>query len=70
MTEHPERVSGGAAVIDSLVAHGVTRRRLPAANPVMCTLADPEVPQLARALGTTRSAAAVDRWLPHLGSCH
>jgi precorrin-8X/cobalt-precorrin-8 methylmutase len=59
---------GAPVLADSMmVAHGVTRRRLPAANPVMCTLADPEVPQLARALGTTRSAAAVDRWLPHLG---
>jgi precorrin isomerase len=49
-----------------MVAHGVTRRRLPAGNAVVCTLADPEVPDLARALGTTRSAAAVDRWVPHL----
>jgi precorrin-8X/cobalt-precorrin-8 methylmutase len=59
--------AGAPVLADSMmVAHGVTRRRLPAGNAVVCTLADPEVPDLARALGTTRSAAAVDRWLPHL----
>jgi precorrin isomerase len=49
-----------------MMADGVTRKRLPADNAVLCTLRDPEVPALAQALGTTRSAAAVDRWLPHL----
>ncbi|MFY1694148.1 MULTISPECIES: precorrin-8X methylmutase [unclassified Solwaraspora] len=50
----------------TMVAAGVTRRRLPAANPVLCTLADPRVPALADKLGTTRSAAAVELWVDHL----
>lgn len=45
-----------------MVASGVTRRRLPADNDVVCTLSDPSVPQLAAELGTTRTAAAVDLW--------
>jgi len=45
-----------------MVAAGVTRSRLPAANDVLCTLDDPRVPALARELGTTRTAAAVDLW--------
>ena len=45
-----------------MVAAGVTRRRLPAGNEVVCTLRDPAVPALASALGTTRSAAALDLW--------
>lgn len=55
---------GGAPVLCDarMVAAGITRRRLPAGNEVVCTLGDPEVPSLARRLGTTRSAAALDRW--------
>ena len=49
-----------------MVAHGVTRARLPAANPVVCTLRDPRTPALAAKFVTTRSAAALDLWLPHL----
>jgi precorrin-8X/cobalt-precorrin-8 methylmutase len=45
-----------------MVAHGVTRARLPAQNEVICTLRDPRVPALADKLGTTRSAAALDLW--------
>ena len=45
-----------------MVAAGVTRKRLPAGNEVICTLRDPRVPELAAALGTTRSAAALDLW--------
>ena len=50
-----------------MVAAGVTRRRLPAGNDVVCTLRDPAVPALAAALGTTRSAAALDLWGDRLG---
>lgn len=46
----------------TMVASGVTRSRLPAANEVLCTLTDPRVPALAAALGTTRTAAAVELW--------
>jgi precorrin-8X/cobalt-precorrin-8 methylmutase len=49
-----------------MVAHGVTRARLPAHNPVLCTLREPQVPELAERLGTTRSAAALELWRPHL----
>lgn len=45
-----------------MVAHGVTRARLPAGNDVICTLRDPVVPALAEKLGTTRSAAALELW--------
>ena len=45
-----------------MVAHGVTRARLPANNEVICTLRDPRVPELAATLGTTRSAAALELW--------
>jgi precorrin-8X/cobalt-precorrin-8 methylmutase len=50
----------------SMVAAGVTRRRLPADNEVVCTLSDPSVPELAGSLRTTRSAAALDLWLDRL----
>lgn len=45
-----------------MVASGITRARLPAANEVIVTLNDPRTPALARDLGTTRSAAAVEFW--------
>jgi precorrin-8X/cobalt-precorrin-8 methylmutase len=45
-----------------MVAAGVTRSRLPAANEVVCTLDDPTVPALAAGFGTTRSAAALELW--------
>jgi precorrin-8X/cobalt-precorrin-8 methylmutase len=55
---------GGAPVLcdAQMVASGITRKRLPAANDVVCTLSDPAVPELALRLGTTRSAAALDLW--------
>lgn len=49
-----------------MVARGITRARLPAGVDVRCALDDPEVPELARRTGTTRSAAAVERWLDTL----
>jgi precorrin-8X/cobalt-precorrin-8 methylmutase len=45
-----------------MVAHGVTRARLPAGNAVVCTLHDPRTPDLAKAVGNTRSAAALELW--------
>jgi precorrin-8X/cobalt-precorrin-8 methylmutase len=60
--------AGAPILADSMmVANGVTRSRLPAANEVVCTLNDPSVAALARSLGNTRSAAAVDLWRPCLG---
>ena len=50
-----------------MVASGITRRRLPAANEIVCTLSDPSVPGIAERIGNTRSAAALDLWLDRLG---
>jgi len=50
----------------NMVAHGVTRARLPKANDVICTLTDPRTPDFAQKLGTTRTAAAMELWRPHL----
>ncbi|MCX4092820.1 precorrin-8X methylmutase [Nocardia sp. alder85J] len=50
----------------TMVASGVTRARLPADNEVLCLLADPRVPELARSLGNTRSAAALELWRDRL----
>jgi precorrin-8X/cobalt-precorrin-8 methylmutase len=59
--------SGAPVFCDSeMVAHGVTRARLPAGNAVICTLNDTRVPKLAEKLGTTRSAAALDFWRERL----
>lgn len=49
-----------------MVSEGITRPRLPADNAVICTLHEASVPALAAELGTTRSAAAVELWRPHL----
>ncbi|WP_329056299.1 precorrin-8X methylmutase [Amycolatopsis sp. NBC_01488] len=49
-----------------MIASGVTRRRLPAGNEVLCTLSDPSVPGLAERMGTTRSAAALELWRDQL----
>jgi len=55
--------SGAPILCDSeMVAHGVTRARLPAKNEVICTLHDLKVPDLAAKLGSTRSAAALELW--------
>ena len=55
---------GGAPILcdSEMVAHGVTRARLPAKSEVICTLRDPRVPGLAAKLSTTRSAAALELW--------
>jgi precorrin-8X/cobalt-precorrin-8 methylmutase len=59
---------GAPILCDSeMVAHGVTRARLPAHNDVVCTLHDARVAGLAEKLGTTRSAAALELWRDRLG---
>ena len=59
--------AGVPVLVDTeMVAAGILRARLPADNAVICTLDDDRVVENARALRTTRSAAAVDLWLPHL----
>lgn len=60
-------VSGAPILCDAhMVSEGVTRARLPAMNPVVCNLRHADVPDLAARLGTTRSAAALELWRPHL----
>ncbi|KZK87540.1 Precorrin-8X methylmutase [Pseudovibrio sp. Ad13] len=63
-----EALRNGAPVLTDveMVAHGIIRKYLPADNQVICTLNQPDVPELAKQLGTTRSAAAVEHWRSHL----
>jgi precorrin-8X/cobalt-precorrin-8 methylmutase len=49
-----------------MVAHGITRERLPKGNRVICTLDDPAVARLAAEARNTRSATALELWRPHL----
>lgn len=49
-----------------MVSEGVTPARLPAENDVICTLKDPDVAEMARDMGNTRSAAALELWRPRL----
>jgi precorrin-8X/cobalt-precorrin-8 methylmutase len=56
-------LAGAPVLCDSeMVAHGITRARLPAKNEVICTLRAAETPALAARIGNTCSAAALDLW--------
>ncbi len=59
-----EALDAGAPVLcdAQMVASGITRRRLPKDNDVVCTLNDARTPALAAELGTTRTAAALELW--------
>ena len=61
-------LNAGAPILcdAEMVAHGVTRARLPAGNEVLCTLRDPRTAELAARHGTTRSAAALELWRDRL----
>jgi precorrin-8X/cobalt-precorrin-8 methylmutase len=63
-----EALRRGAPILTDakMIASGITRARLPADNEVVCTLSDPRTPELARELGTTRSAAALELWRDRL----
>lgn len=63
-----EALAAGAPIlVDSMmVAAGIIAERLPAANEIVCTLRDPLTADIARRLETTRAAAAVELWRPHL----
>ncbi|MGG6265671.1 precorrin-8X methylmutase [Leptolyngbya sp. AN03gr2] len=63
-----QALENGAVILcdAQMVANGVTRKRLPAENSVVCTLNDPTVPELAKAIDNTRSAAALELWKPML----
>ncbi len=62
-------LAGGAPILcdSEMLAHGITRARLPVGNDVICTLNDPRTAAIAATLDTTRSAAALDLWLDRLG---
>jgi precorrin-8X/cobalt-precorrin-8 methylmutase len=57
-------LAAGAPILcdAEMVAHGITRARLPAANAVICMLRDERTPGIAEKIGNTRSAAALDLW--------
>jgi precorrin isomerase len=59
-----EALKNGANILcdAQMVANGVTRKRLPANNAVICTLNESDVPELAKQMGNTRSAAAMELW--------
>jgi precorrin-8X/cobalt-precorrin-8 methylmutase len=60
-------LAGAPILCDAeMVARGITRARLPAANEVICTLNDPRTAALAASGATTRSAAALDLWRDRL----
>jgi precorrin-8X/cobalt-precorrin-8 methylmutase len=72
---HPRLVAASRRALEAgapilcdatMVATGVTRTRLPKNNEVVCLLHDDRVPGLAKAWDTTRTAAAVSLWEPHL----
>ena len=72
---HPDFVSAARRALQAgapifcdanMVAHGVTRARLPANNEVICSLTDPQTPVIAKEIGNTRSAAQMRLWLPRL----
>ena len=68
---HPDVMRAGRAALNrgaailcdaKMIASGITRSRLPAANEIICTLDHPDTPSHAAKLVTTRSAAAIDFW--------
>ena len=73
---HPGFAAAGRAALRAgapilcdakMVAHGITKARLPAGNEIVCALDAPGVPELARRIGNTRSAAAMDLWAERMG---
>lgn len=61
-------LEGGAPILCDarMVSEGITRTRLPANNEIICTLQDPQVREMAKEAGNTRSAVALELWRPHL----
>jgi precorrin-8X/cobalt-precorrin-8 methylmutase len=69
VTAARDALNRGAPILcdSKMVANGITRARLPASNEVICTLDDPRVPDLARDIANTRTAAAMELWCDRLG---
>ncbi len=68
VTAGRQALAAGAAILcdSQMVANGISRSRLPADNQIICTLKEPQVPEIARKIGNTRSAAALELWREHL----
>ena len=68
VTEARAALAAGAPILcdSQMVASGIVRARLPAQNPVICTLNDPATPDLASSIANTRSAAAIELWRDHI----
>ncbi|HEX4507782.1 MAG TPA: precorrin-8X methylmutase [Alphaproteobacteria bacterium] len=64
-----EALKAGAPILcdAKMVSNGVTKARLPADNPVICTLDDPRTAELAKQIGNTRTAAAMELWRDRIG---
>jgi len=58
----------GAPILSDceMVRYGIIQKFLPSDNQVICTLNDPKTPEMSQDLKTTRSAAAIELWAPHL----
>ncbi|WIV51016.1 precorrin-8X methylmutase [Marivivens sp. LCG002] len=64
---HEALLAGKPVLCDcEMVGAGIIRRYLPAENQVIVTLNNDEVPERAKAIGNTRSAAAVELWEQHI----
>ncbi|KPQ19861.1 precorrin-8X methylmutase [Halomonas sp. HL-93] len=68
VTHARKALEAGAPILCDarMVSEGITRKRLPADNPIICTLNDERTPTLAKEMANTRSAAALELWRPHL----
>ena len=64
---HDALENGAPILVDAtMVAAGIRRTALPRNNEIICTIADDRAYAGAKRLGTTRSSAAVDLWLPSM----
>lgn len=63
-----DALAAGAPVLcdSQMVANGVTRKRLPVSNEIICTLNHPDVAEIAQRINNTRSAAALELWRSQL----
>ncbi|GAA3623431.1 precorrin-8X methylmutase [Microlunatus ginsengisoli] len=68
VTATRDALAAGAPIFTDamMIASGITRRRLPKDNDIVCRLDDPRARELARSWRTTRSAAAVSLWGPRV----
>ena len=63
-----EALAAGKPILcdTQMVAAGISRTKLHAKNPIICTLNEPEVKDIAKQIGNTRTAAALSLWIPHI----